>query len=173
MPATASPALALSRLLLQLCRVLNALTGVGLVVAFAASFPYADTFAAFFTKGPATIGSQWLLPVLRLWMVAALPMVAAVHVFLSRLLAVVDTVRDGDPFVPANAARLRTIAWCGFAIESLRRVFGVFAGLMDAAGSNIPWSFSLNGWLAVGLLFVLAQVFAEGTRLRDDLHGMV
>ena len=60
-----------------------------------------------------------------------------------------------------------------FALECLRLVFGVFAGAMDAAGSDIPWSFSLSGWLAVGLLFVLAQVFAEGTRLRTDLDGMV
>ena len=173
MPGTGSPALVASRLLLQLCRLLNLLTGVGLVVALVASFPFADVFADFFTKRPVPDGARWLLVVLRTWMVVALPMVGLVHVFLTRLLEVVGTVRDGDPFVPANAVRLRTIAWCGFALECLRLVFGVFAGAMDAAGSDIPWSFSLSGWLAVGLLFVLAQVFAEGTRLRDDLHGMV
>ena len=173
MPGTGSPALVASRLLLQLCRLLNLLTGVGLVVALVASFPFADAFADFFAKRPVPGGAGWLLVVLRTWMVVALPMVGLVHVFLTRLLEVVGTVRDGDPFVPANAVRLRTIAWCGFALECLRFVFGVFAGAMDAAGSDIPWSFSLSGWLAVGLLFVLAQVFAEGTRLRTDLDGMV
>jgi hypothetical protein len=44
---------------------------------------------------------------------------------------------------------------------------------MNAAGSNIPWSFSLTGWVALTLLFVLARVFEEGTRIRTDLEAMV
>jgi hypothetical protein len=34
-------------------------------------------------------------------------------------------------------------------------------------------SFSFAPWLAVLLLFVLARVFAEGTRMRGDLEGTV
>jgi hypothetical protein len=33
--------------------------------------------------------------------------------------------------------------------------------------------FSVNGWLAVLLTFLLARVFAEGTVMRDDLAGTV
>jgi hypothetical protein len=33
--------------------------------------------------------------------------------------------------------------------------------------------FSTNGWLAVLLTFLLASVFAAGTRMRDDLEGTV
>ena len=33
--------------------------------------------------------------------------------------------------------------------------------------------FSINGWLAVLLTFVLARVFAEATRMREDLEGTV
>jgi hypothetical protein len=33
--------------------------------------------------------------------------------------------------------------------------------------------FSISGWLAVLLTFLLAPVFAEGTRMRDDLEGTV
>ena len=33
--------------------------------------------------------------------------------------------------------------------------------------------FDLTGWLAILLLFVLAQVFREGTRRREDLKGTV
>jgi hypothetical protein len=166
-------ALAVSRALLWLLRLLNLATGVGLVLALVASVPFAGTFAAFFTKGPGTLDPGWMLPVLRLWMVVAMAMVAAVHVFLSRLLAVVDSVRAGDPFVAANALRLRTMAVCGLVIEALRLVFGLFAATMNAAGSNIDWQFSLTGWLAVALLFVLSQVFAEGARMRRDLDGMI
>ena len=92
---------------------------------------------------------------------------------LSRLLAVVETVRSGDPFVPQNAARLKTIAWCVLATQLLHLTFGMLAAAMNAAGSTIDWKFSLTGWLAVVLLFVLAQVFEEGTRMREDLEAMV
>jgi hypothetical protein len=31
----------------------------------------------------------------------------------------------------------------------------------------------ITGWLAILMLFVLAQVFLEGTRMREDLEGTV
>ena len=85
----------------------------------------------------------------------------------------VDTVRSGDPFVPENAARLKTIAWCALITESLRLAFGMLAATMNLAGSNIEWHFSATGWLAVVLLFVLARVFEEGTQMREDLGKMI
>ena len=93
-------------------RVLNLVMGIGLLAGIPASFLFESTFFEFFSKRPPRIDPTWLVPVLRIWLVLALPMVAAVHVSLSRLLAVVETVRSGDPFVPQNAARLKTIAWC-------------------------------------------------------------
>ena len=90
-----------------------------------------------------------------------------------RLLAMVETVRSRDPFVPENAARLKTIAWCVLATQVLDLTFGVMAATLNAAGSNIEWKFSATGWLAVVLLFVLAWVFEEGTRLRADLETMI
>jgi hypothetical protein len=100
-------------------------------------------------------------------------MVAAVHVLLSRLLAVVETVRSGDPFVPENAVRLKTIAWCVLTTQLLHLTFGVLAATLNAAGSNVDWKFSITGWLAVVLLFVLARVFEEGTQMREDLETMI
>ena len=38
---------------------------------------------------------------------------------------------------------------------------------------HLDAGFSINGWLAVLLTFLLARVFAEGTRMRDDLEGTV
>jgi hypothetical protein len=38
----------------------------------------------------------------------------------ARLLAIVDTVRSGDPFILDNARRLHAIAWSVLAIEVLR-----------------------------------------------------
>jgi hypothetical protein len=166
-------ALRLSKTLLNLLRILNLLTGLGLVVALAATFPFEPQFFEFFSKKPARIDSALLMPVLRAWLLLALPMVVAVHVALSRLLDVVGTVHSGDPFVPQNAVRLKTIAWCVLATQVLELVFGVMAATLNAAGSNVDWKFSLTGWVAVVLFFVLAHVFEEGTHLRADLEAMI
>jgi hypothetical protein len=167
-----TPALSASRILLTILRVLNILMGVGLVLAMPASFIFEPTFFEFFSKKPPRIDPAMLIPTLRVWFVLALLMVGLVHVQLTRLLAVVATVHD-DPFVPENAARLKTIAWCMLGIELLRLTFGILAGTMNAAGSNIEWKFSASGWVAVVLLFVLAQVFEVGTRMRADLQTMI
>lgn len=166
-------ALGISYVLLSVLRVLNLATGALLIVCIAGSFVFEPAFVDFFTKRPPRTDPELLMPTLRLWMLVALPMVAAVHVLLSRLIEMVETVRRGDPFVPENAVRLKTIAWALLAIQLLHLLFGVFAAVMNAAGSNIDWSFSISGWLAVLLLFVLARVFDEGARIRNDLEAMV
>jgi hypothetical protein len=78
------------------------------------------------------------------------------HIVLTRLLAIVETVRLGDPFVAENAGRLQTIG------------VSTMAHPLD-----IDWNFSLTRWLAVLLVFVLARVFEHGTRMRDELEGTV
>ena len=168
-----SGALKASRILLNILLFINVGTGVMLILAVPASFLFEPQFFAFFSKRQPSIDPGWLLPALRLWMVFALVMVAAAQVLFSRLLDVVGTVGAGDPFVPENAARLMTIAWCALAIQVLQLVFGVMAATVNAAGSNVEWEFSLNGWLAVVLLFVLANVFEAGTRMREDLGTMI
>jgi hypothetical protein len=94
---------------------------------------------------------------------------------LRRLVAMVQTVRGGDPFVLSNADRLQVIAWCLLG----QQVLGVVIGLVGRAIStpthalHLDAGFSASGWLAVILTFVLARVFAEGARMRDDLEGTV
>lgn len=169
-----SPALSASRILLFILIGLNLFTGAMLVFALPASFVF-EPFALrlFAAKQAARIDPGWLLPTLRLWILLAVPMVVAAHIGLMRLLAVIGTVREGDPFVPDNAARLKTAAWCALAIQLLGLSYGVLAATMNAAGSRIEWDWSLNGWLYVALMFVVAQVFEEGTRMRDDLEKMI
>lgn len=173
MPNPYATALGLSRLLLQLGRLLNLLTGLLLAACFLASFLFEPTIRDFFTKQPARIDPGLLMPILRTWMVLTAPVIAAVHILLSRLLAMVETVRTGDPFVPDNAVRMKTIAWCLLATQIYHLLNGVMAKAMTLAGSDIPWSFSASGWLAVLLLFVLAGVFEQGTRIRADLEAMI
>jgi hypothetical protein len=50
----------------------------------------------------------------------------------------------------------------------------MLAATVNAAGSNVDWTFSgVTGWVAVVLLFVLARVFEEGTHMREDLEAMI
>jgi hypothetical protein len=103
---------------------------------------------------------------------AAIPINRAV---LKRLLAIVGTVRAGDPFVAANADRLQAIAWALLTLQLLSLVIGGIARGVAIPGKplDIDAGFSVNGWLAVLLTFLLARVFAEGTLMRDDLEGTV
>jgi hypothetical protein len=97
------------------------------------------------------------------------------HAVLKRLLAIVMTVRAGDPFVAANAYRLQAIAWVLLALQLLSLAIG---GIAEAISTpehpvNLQAGWSTAGWLAVLLTFVLARVFAEGTLMREDLEGTV
>jgi hypothetical protein len=166
-----------SRTLLQILRVLNLIAGVIAIVALPLSFVFAGQFQDFFTNRRPHIDAGWMLPTLRVWLVLALGMVAASHVMFSRLLAIVGTVRAGDPFVADNAVRLKTIAWCLLWLQVLHLTFGLMASIMNAAGSSIQFNFSptgtLIGWATVFLVFVLARVFDEGARIRTDLETMI
>ena len=97
------------------------------------------------------------------------------YIVLKRLIAIVDTVRAGDPFVAANAARLQTIAKAMLVVQLLSMAIGAIAKSISTAAHPIKLDagFSINGWLAVLLTFLLARVFAEGTRMREDLEGTV
>ena len=94
---------------------------------------------------------------------------------LKRLIAMVHTVRAGDPFVAANASRLQAIAWFLLGQQMLSLAIGLIGKAVSTPGHplHLDAGFSPNGWLAVILTFVLARVFAEGTLMRQDLEGTV
>ena len=112
---------------------------------------------------------------LRVIAVLGLAAIPLNYIVLKRLLAMVETVRAGDPFIAANAARLQAIAWALLAVQLISMVIGSIARAVALPGRpiDIDAGFSVNGWLAVLLTFVLARVFAEGARMRDDLEGTV
>jgi len=112
---------------------------------------------------------------MRLIMVIGICAVPVVHFILTRLLMIVDTVSTGNPFVGANAARLQAIAWALLALDLIHFAVGaVGSSVSSAAGPlHLSWGFSLTRWLAVLLLFVLARVFEQGARMREELEGTV
>ncbi len=112
---------------------------------------------------------------LRVIAVLGLAAIPVNYLILKRLLAIVETVRTGDPFVATNADRLQTIAWALLALQLFSLVIGAIAKAVSpqAHPLDIDAGFSINGWLAVLLTFLLARVFAEGTHMREDLEGTV
>ena len=112
---------------------------------------------------------------LRAIMVLGLVAVPLYQVVLKRLLAMVKTVRSGDPFVATNAERLQAIAWALLALQLLSMVIGGISEAISTAQHplHLDAGFSTSGWLAVLLTFVLARVFAAGTVMREELEGTV
>ena len=66
-------------------------------------------------------------------------------------------------------------AWALLGLQLLSLVIGAIAKTVStpAYPLHIDAGFSINGWLAVLLTFLLARVFAEGTLMREDLEGTV
>jgi len=110
---------------------------------------------------------------MRLVMLLGLMMGIATLVALRALKGIVASVGAGDPFVMANAGRLR-IGWALLFLQLLEAPGLLIAGHFPSLGAAAPEpGLSLGGWLAVLMLFVLAQVFAAGTAMRDDLAGTI
>ena len=166
-----SNALRASSRVLRLLVVLNLVIGAAMVALLIASL----------------VAEQWVMTGLgipdtprlglgaRLFMVIGILGVPLTHLALTRLQAIVATVREGDPFVSGNAARLQHIAWAVLGLELLHLSVGIVRASVSSATArfDLDWEFSLAPWLAVLLLFVLARVFDEGTRMREELEGTV
>jgi hypothetical protein len=166
--------LTLSRTVLRLLVKLNLLMGVLIFILLVASLVAEDWVMRALGVRPVA-GNSWLFVGMRLIMVFGICAVPVVHLVLERLLAIVDTVKAGNPFIGANAVRLKTIAWAILSLELIHFAVGAVAASVSTAAAplNISWGFSLTRWLAVLMLFVLARVFEQGAMMREDLEGTV
>lgn len=166
--------LAISRRILQALIVVNVFSGVFILALFVATVVWRDLI--FSALGvPVNESSTVLITGMRVIMLIGIGSVPLAHLILSRLLEIVRTVSVGDPFVSENAARLHKIAWALLGLELLHFAVGaISAGVSTAAQPlDLDWNFSFTRWIAVLLLFVLARVFDQGTRMREDLEGTV
>jgi hypothetical protein len=168
-----SKALAGSRAVLRVLVVLNLLGAAMIVAVLLFSLLFEAAVVEDFRRDGIGPDPLMVLKGLRVMALVGLAMIPLMHIVLTRLLAMVDTVRRGDAFVAANAARLNTIAWALLGVQLLDLLFGAMADELSSHHAEIEWTFSLTGWVAVLLLFVLAKVFEDGARMRDDLEGTV
>lgn len=167
-------ALPTAHIMLRGLIVLNWLTGAAILALLSAMVIAKDWTLTALGFPP----SSMIFPVISgLRAIAALGIVAVPlnHVVLARLLAIVESVRNGNPFIPDNASRLRAIAWALLGLQTVSLAIAAIGKIISTpdAPLHLGGGFSVAGWLAILLTFVLAGVFEEAARMHADLEGTV
>lgn len=100
--------------------------------------------------------------------------------FLDLLRRIVNTVGEGDPFVPENAGRLARMGWIVVGTQVITLPAGAMLlwlaeALKDADGIRIDTDVGISGGgiVLILVLFILARVFRHGAAMREDLEGTV
>lgn len=92
-----------------------------------------------------------------------------------KLLAIIGTVSEGDPFVRANAVRLKAIGWMMVVAQILG--FPLYTAASQVAAEfgkhDLDGDMPIMGLLGILLTFVLAGVFEQGAAMREEMEGTV
>jgi hypothetical protein len=121
----------------------------------------------------------WVITGLIACAIALLLILFRVFLLLKRI---VDTVAQGDPFVPINATRLTHMAWLSLGVQVVSITIGAVATWLDKVAGDAPHirgeirvddGLSGNGLLLMLILFILARVFRQGAAMRAELEGTV
>lgn len=163
--------LMIARIVVRVFLVANLLCAAAFLAAIPLSMLFEPKLAAHLAvKYGAQVDAAAVLRVVRLMLVLGIAAAGALHVIFAALLAMLATVRRGDPFTLGNAARLRRIGWALLAMQLLDLCLGGLTGWLSALHVRAAtWSPDIGGWIAVLMAFVLAGVFARGAAMRDDL----
>ena len=172
-PVSPSAALPIAHAALRILIILNWVMGAA-ILALLVAMPNEQWIMSAFKLAPSPEAERLVMG-LRVVAVLGLATIPLNYGILKRLLAMVETVRAGDPFVATNAQRLQAIAWALLALQLLSIVIGAIGKAVSSPAHpvDLDAGFSINGWLAVLLTFLLARVFAAGALMRDDLEGTV
>ncbi len=122
-----------------------------------------------------------------LWACSGILLLAAAIVLIvfrlfQLLKRIVDTVGQGDPFVPDNATRLTQMAWLTLAMQLVTLPMGALAVWVGTEATklgahteidDLDVGISGNGLLLMLILFILARVFRQGAVMRAELEGTV
>jgi hypothetical protein len=108
-------------------------------------------------------------PILALGLTVAALYSAVIVFVVGRLRRVFATLTAGDPFHPDNIKRLRLIGLGLAALEAGNVLIPMgAAALMPGVGREGAGWPDLTAWFSVLVVFVLAEVFREGARLRRE-----
>ena len=139
-----------------------------------------DRVVAEFAADGATNAAR-IFPALPILMLAIAGLLALAVYFLVLLRRIVNSVGEGDPFVPANASRLERMGWVVLAGQLLsvpigRAVVWIATIVADDKDDvHVGDDFGLDGGalLLMLVLFILARVFRRGAEMREELEGTV
>ena len=89
-------------------------------------------------------------------------------IIVSRLRKIFATLMAGDPFHPDNVARLRVIGAALGGLELVKYAIWASGTWLIKGHNRVEPNLSLTAWFSVLVVFVLAEVFREGARLRRE-----
>src|SRR6266704_1504250 len=124
-PVSSSAALPIAYIVLRILIVVNWMM-VAVILALLFVMPNEQWIMSAFKLSPSPEAGRLVMG-LRAIAVLGLAAIPLHYAVLKRLLAIVETVRAGDPFVAANAHRLQAIAWVLLALNLLSIVIGAIA----------------------------------------------
>ncbi|MGB5075909.1 MAG: DUF2975 domain-containing protein [Sphingorhabdus sp.] len=167
--------LRITRLLVYLIMGFVALGGTILaLVSVALPFFWTEVLAQLAKVRP-DIDPGSLLPGLLVVFAMGILALGLLWTMMRKLLTIIGSVEDGNPFIMANALRLRAIGWMMVALQVVGFPLAMAAGeVADMFGeSDTGFDFSLNGVLSILLVFILSGIFERGAQMREELEGTV
>jgi hypothetical protein len=91
-----------------------------------------------------------------------------INLIVGNLRRIGRTLTAGDPFHPDNVSRLRLIGLILAGLELGKWIFWGAVALLAPEVDRANGGWSLTTWFSVMVVFVLAEVFREGARLRNE-----
>lgn len=82
-----------------------------------------------------------------------------------RLLELLKTLRFGSPFVKENATRFRNVGWALLIGELSKIVIWILA---HVTGAEVEADLDFTLFVSIAAVFVLAEVFHEGARMKEE-----
>ncbi|MEJ5979429.1 DUF2975 domain-containing protein [Novosphingobium sp. PS1R-30] len=171
------PLLTAARGVISLLLILLALTGLAMLIGAPLLGLWRDGVVAELTRRSGHAVAPSVVTEICAILVLSACIMGLAFQSLIHMRRIIDSVALGDPFAPVNAARLTRMGWLTAATQVVSFPIGVLLHSLGLSLRNIvghpEFGAGLGGILMALLLFVLARVFREGARMREDLEGTV
>ena len=176
---TSDPVLAIARGLVLFLTAVMAIASLGALIAAPVALVLRDRVLVELSEKTHVAVPPEAVGAIVIMLLLAAAALALSYFSLRLLLRVVDTVAQGDPFVPVNGSRLIRMAWLMLAVQIVQiPLFGLGGWLGKALDGghdqiHIAVELDFSALVLVLILVVLARVFRKGAEMRADLEGTV